>query len=66
MKEKFKKFIKNICKAITKNTFKIEMLFFIGLFIIIVANFLVNYLLGMYFLGVMFIIYSIFLYKVSG
>lgn len=65
MKKSFKKFIKNLCKAITKSTFNMEALFFMGLFIIIVTNFILNFYLGMYFLGAMFIIYSVFLYKVS-
>jgi hypothetical protein len=65
MKETFKKLIKNIYNSITKSTFNMEALFFMGLFLIIITNFMINFYLGMYFLGVMFIVYSVFLYKVS-
>jgi hypothetical protein len=44
----------------------IEIVFFIGVFIITFTNFLVNFMLGLYFLGLILVAYSIFLYKFNG
>lgn len=64
MKIKLKKLKENIKKTISKQTFVMEIVFFIGILTIIFTNFLLNFFLGMYFLGCIFIAYSIFLYKV--
>ena len=64
MKIKFKKFIKNIINTISKQTFVEEVVFFIGLIIITFTNFMINLYFGLYFVGLMFILYSIFLFRV--
>ncbi len=58
-----KKLKNNIKSTISKPTFGMEMVFFIGLFIIIFTNFKLNFYFGMYFLGVILIAYSVFLFK---
>ena len=60
--EKLNKVIKN---TTSKATFVMEMVFFIGIFIIVITNFILNFFLGMYFLGGLCITYSIFLYKMA-
>ncbi|EMS74029.1 hypothetical protein CTER_5114 [Ruminiclostridium cellobioparum subsp. termitidis CT1112] len=60
MKEKLNKLLK---LAVSKRYFVIEMVFFIGLFIIVFTNFLVNLYLGLYFVGFALMAYSIFLFK---
>ena len=60
IKNNIKKLWESIKKAIKKDTFEKETIFFIGIIIIIFTNFLLNFFLGMYFLGLMFIGYSIF------
>jgi hypothetical protein len=63
MKDNIIKWFKN---TVSKEFFLIEMVFFIGIFIIIFTNFLVNLVFGLYFLGVILIGYSIFAFKFSG
>lgn len=58
--EKINIWFKNI---ISKDYFIMEMIFFIGIFIIIFTNFLVNFIVGMYSIGFLLIAYSIFLFK---
>ena len=60
MKEKLNKQIK---LAVSDRYFIMEMVFFIGLFVIAFTNFLVNLYLGLYFVGFALIAYSIFLFK---
>ncbi|KGN00831.1 hypothetical protein ADU90_12665 [Clostridium botulinum] len=52
-------------KTIFSDSFVMEIVFFIGLFIIIYTNFKINKYFGLYFLGITLIAFSIFLYKVS-
>lgn len=63
MKNRIVKWFKN---TVSKEYFFIETVFFIGLFIVIFTNFLVNLLFGLYFLGLILIAYSIFSFKFSG
>lgn len=60
IKEKLNKLLK---RTLYNELFVIEMFFFIGLFIIIFTNFSINMIFGLYFLGFIFIVYSIFLFK---
>lgn len=52
-------------KTISNELFIIEIVFFIGLFIIVFTNFCINLFFGLYFLGFIFIAYSVFLFKFS-
>ena len=63
IKEKVNKMLK---KTIFNELFVMEMVFFIGLAIIIFTNFSVNIKFGLYFLGLILIAFSIFLYKFTG
>lgn len=63
MKNKLKKVIESINNAISNRNLKLEVVFFIGFFIIIYTNFLINRLFGMYFLGISLIAYSIYSLK---
>jgi hypothetical protein len=63
IKEKFKNMFK---KTVLNDIFVMEMVFFIGLFIIIFTNFSINIKFGLYFLGLILIAFSIFLYKFAG
>ncbi|MCB2354346.1 hypothetical protein [Clostridium estertheticum] len=69
MKKKLKNNIKNLIEGIkkitNKSTFEMELVFLIGIFIIVFTNFLLNFFLGMYFLGLILIVYSIFIYKLT-
>lgn len=60
VKEKLNKIIRS---AVSSRYFAIEIVFFIGLFVIAFTNFLVNLYLGLYFVGFVFMAYSIFLFK---
>jgi len=60
MKEKLNKILK---KTIHNEMFVMEMVFFVGLLIIIFTNFYVSVVFGMYFLGFILIAYSVFLFK---
>ncbi|SMC19339.1 hypothetical protein SAMN02745134_00803 [Clostridium acidisoli DSM 12555] len=62
MKEKLNKLLK---KTVFNDIFVMEIVFLIGMFVIVFTNFRVNLYFGLYFLGVIFIAYSIFLYKFS-
>ena len=61
-----KKLNRLIKDTISNKFFKIEMVFFVGLSIIIFANFLVNFLLGLYTIGFLLIAYSVFLFRFKG
>jgi hypothetical protein len=63
IKEKFKNMFK---KTVLNDIFVMEMVFFTGLFIIIFTNFSINIKFGLYFLGLILIAFSIFLYKFAG
>ncbi|MBN1044904.1 hypothetical protein DVW08_05895 [Clostridium botulinum] len=63
MKNKLKKLNKWFENIISKKYFKIEIMFFIGIFIIIFTNFLINLHFGLYSLGFLLIAYSIFSFK---
>lgn len=63
IKEKVNKIFK---KTIFNELFVMEMVFFIGLAIIIFTNFSVNIKFGLYFLGLILIAFSIFLYRFTG
>ncbi|NFJ57482.1 hypothetical protein FDC27_00370 [Clostridium botulinum] len=58
--KKLNKWFENI---ISNKYLKIEMIFFIGILIIIFTNFLINLHFGLYSLGFLLIAYSIFLFK---
>lgn len=60
LREKLRKVL---IETISSDYFTIEMVFFIGFFIIVFTNFLLNLYLGLYFLGSILIAYSIFLFK---
>lgn len=60
MKEKLNKILK---KTILNELFIMEIVFFVGFFIISYTNFKVNRYFGLYFIGISFIAYSIFLFK---
>lgn len=53
-------------KTILNDIFIMEIVFLIGIFIIIYTNFRLNIYFGLYFLGVTLIAFSIFLYKFTG
>ncbi|AWB30045.1 hypothetical protein EXN65_16680 [Clostridium botulinum] len=61
-----KKLNKLLNKTILNDIFIMEMVFFIGFLIIIYTNFKVNLYFGLYFLGIILIAFSIFLYKFRG
>ncbi|EES49901.1 hypothetical protein CLO_2525 [Clostridium botulinum E1 str. 'BoNT E Beluga'] len=63
MKNKIKKLNKWFENIISNKYLKIEMIFFIGILIIIFTNFLINLHFGLYSLGFLLIAYSIFLFK---
>lgn len=63
MKDKFEKLNKYFKDIVSKDTFSMEAIFFIGLIIIIITNFILNMFMGLYFLGFILIAYSIFLFK---
>jgi len=63
LKNKLKKFIE---KTILNDIFIMEIVFLIGVFIIIYTNFQLNIYFGLYFLGVTLIAFSVFLYKSTG
>ncbi|WAG54389.1 hypothetical protein LL033_17395 [Clostridium estertheticum] len=65
LKNNINKLIKSIKKITNKSTFEMELVFLIGTFIIVFTNFLLNFFLGMYFLGLILIVYSIFIYKLT-
>ncbi|AWZ49803.1 hypothetical protein C3495_05535 [Clostridiaceae bacterium 14S0207] len=62
MKKKFNNLLK---KTILNDIFVMEIVFFIGLIIIIYTNFKISLYFGLYFLGISLISFSIFLYKVT-
>lgn len=49
-----------------KELFQIEVVFFIGLLLIMVTNFFINLYFGLYFVGLSLIALSIFSFKVRG
>lgn len=63
MKNKIKKLNKWFKNIISNKYLKIEMIFFIGILIIIFTNFLINLHFGLYSLGFLFIAYSMFSFK---
>lgn len=63
MKKKFKKSIEFIKNTISNKNLKLEIVFFIGVLIIIYTNFSINRIFGMYFLGACLILYSIYSLK---
>ncbi|GAB6150214.1 hypothetical protein JCM1406_13840 [Clostridium novyi] len=65
MLDKFKNKIDKIKRTILNDLFIMELFFFIGLFIITYTNFCINKYFGLYFMGIMFIVYAIFLNKFS-
>ncbi|NFG65766.1 hypothetical protein FDG50_00370 [Clostridium botulinum] len=65
MKNKIKKLNKWFENIISNKYLKIEMIFFIGILIIIFTNFLINLHFGLYSLGFLFIAYSMFSFKFS-
>ncbi|MBA8936486.1 hypothetical protein BCD96_000572 [Clostridium beijerinckii] len=65
--KKVKEKLKNIInRTIFNDIFVMEMVFFIGVFIILLTNFSINIKFGFYSLGFIFIAFSIFLYKFTG
>jgi hypothetical protein len=66
LKKKLLKLNKLIKNTISKKFFKIEMVFFIGVFIVIFTNFLINLCFGLYSIGFSLIAYSIFSFKFTG
>jgi len=50
-------------KTIFNELFNMEMVFFVGVIMIIITNFNLNLYFGLYFLALILIAYSIFLYK---
>lgn len=50
-------------KKLTSELFKIELVFFIGLSLIITTNFLIHLYFGMYTVGVALIAFSIFQFR---
>ena len=63
MKDKLQKFNKWFKDTISKEFFLIEIVFFVGLFIIIFTNFLINLIFGLYSVGFLLIAYAIFTFK---
>ena len=63
MKNKLKKLNKWFKDTISKEFFLIEMVFFIGLFIVIFTNFLINLIFGLYSIGFLCITFAIFTFK---
>ncbi|SFA70286.1 hypothetical protein SAMN04488528_100198 [Clostridium frigidicarnis] len=59
MKEKLNKLLE---KTIFNELFVIDVFFFIGIIIVTITNFIINLFFGLYFLGTLFIIYSLFLF----
>lgn len=65
--KKIKNSIKNILrKTVFNDFFVMEAVFFMGIFIIVFTNFTINIKFGLYFLGLILIAFSIFLYKFTG
>ena len=65
MKYKIKKLNNWIKKTVSKKYLIIEIVFFIGIFIVIFTNFLINLFFGFYSIGFLLIAYSIFLFRFS-
>jgi hypothetical protein len=63
LKKKLDKLLK---KTIFNDIFVMEIVFFIGIFIIAYTNFKINLYFGLYFVGAILIAFSIFLYKFTG
>lgn len=60
-----KKFNKLFDKTIKNDYFIMDIVFFVGFFIITCTNFYLNLYFGLYFLGTELIALSVFLYKFS-
>jgi hypothetical protein len=65
LKNRLKKLNKLIQRAVSYKYFIEEMALFIGVFLFIITNFLINFYFGMYSLSFLLIAFSIFSFKFS-